>query len=64
MAIKGNVYDVTRYIPLHPAPPKTITDWCGREVTEAFNTKGYGRPHSPAAHAMLSDYIVGSLAGK
>jgi hypothetical protein len=44
--------------------PKIITDWCGREATEDFNTKGYGHPHSLAAHAMLSDYIVGSLAGK
>jgi cytochrome b involved in lipid metabolism len=61
MAIAANVYNFTEYIPMHPAPPKILTDWCGKEATEAFNTKGYGRPHSPAAHAMLPQYLVGKL---
>jgi cytochrome b involved in lipid metabolism len=64
MAIEGNVYNLSKYIPMHPAAPKVLTDWCGKEATEAFNTKGYGRPHSPAARAMLPDYIVGRLASK
>ena len=64
MAIEGNVYDVTQYIPLHPAAPKVLTDWRGKEATEAFNTKGYGWPHSPAAHAMLPQYLVGKINGK
>jgi cytochrome b involved in lipid metabolism len=62
MAIEGNVYDVTRYIPMHPAAPKVITEWCGKEATEAFNTKGYGRPHSAAAHAMLPQHLVGKFS--
>jgi cytochrome b involved in lipid metabolism len=62
MAIDGSVYDFTRYVPMHPAPPQVLTDWCGKEATEAFNTKGYGRPHSPAAHKMLPQYLVGRLA--
>jgi cytochrome b involved in lipid metabolism len=64
MAIEGNVYDFTSYIPLHPTPPQIMTDWCGKEATEPFNTKGYGRPHSPAAVAMLPKYLVGKLSGK
>jgi cytochrome b involved in lipid metabolism len=64
MAIEGGVYDFSKYIPMHPAPPKVLTDWCGKEATEAFNTKGYGRPHSPAAHAMLPQYLVGQLERK
>lgn len=64
MAIEGKVYDFTNYIPKHPTPPGVVTQWCGKEATKAFNTKGYGRPHSPAAEAMLPGYLVGSLSGK
>ena len=62
MAIEDNVYNITSYVPTHPAPPKMLTDWCGKEATEAFNTKGYGRPHSPAAQSMLEKYFVGKLS--
>jgi cytochrome b involved in lipid metabolism len=61
MAIDGVVYDFSAYIPEHPAPPVIMTQWCGREATEAYHTKGYGRPHSPAADALLPPYRVGVL---
>jgi cytochrome b involved in lipid metabolism len=61
-AIDGIVYDFTAYIPLHPTPPVVMTQWCGKEASEAYHTKGYGRPHSPAADAMLPPYRVGRLA--
>jgi len=61
MAIDGVVYDFTDYIPQHPAPPVVMTQWCGREATEAYHTKGYGRPHSPMADALLPPYRVGVL---
>ncbi|MDQ2068824.1 cytochrome b5 domain-containing protein [Natronospira bacteriovora] len=60
-AIHGKVYDVTDYIPDHPTPPSIMYEWCGRESTEAYDTKGYGRPHSKAADAMLKDMLVGRL---
>jgi cytochrome b involved in lipid metabolism len=63
MAIEGKVYKLTSYIPKHPTPANVITQWCGKEATKAFNTKGYGRPHSPAAEAMLLSYLVGTLSG-
>jgi cytochrome b involved in lipid metabolism len=63
MAIEDGVYDLTTYIPAHPAPPEVMTDWCGKEATEAFNTKGYGGPHSPAARAMLPGFLVGRPSG-
>lgn len=62
MAIEGKVYDFTGYVSKHPTPPHVITEWCGKEATEAFNTKGYGRPHSRTASAMLAQYLVGDLA--
>jgi cytochrome b involved in lipid metabolism len=64
MAIDGGVYNFTGYIPAHPTAPAVLADWCGREATEAFNTKGYGSPHSPAARAMLPGFLVGKLSGK
>jgi cytochrome b involved in lipid metabolism len=64
MAIEGGVYNFTQYISLHPAAPAVLTKWCGREATEAFNTKGYGSPHSAAARALLPKYFVGKLREK
>jgi cytochrome b involved in lipid metabolism len=61
MAVDGVVYDFTDYIPQHPTPPVVITQWCGREASEAYHTKGYGRPHSPAADALLPQYRVGTF---
>ena len=62
LAIEGGVYDFTGYIPLHPAAPRVLIEWCGKDATEAFRTKGYGRPHSPAAQAMLPRYRIGTAA--
>ena len=61
MAIDGVVYDFTEYLPQHPAPPVVMNSWCGKESSEAYHTKGYGRPHSPAADALLPGYRVGTL---
>ena len=60
-AIHGKVYDVTDYIPDHPTSPDVMLEWCGRESTEAWDTKGYGRPHSERAEQMLEEYLVGRL---
>lgn len=56
IAVRGEVYDITAYVPLHPSRPQVITAWCGKDATEAFETKGYGRPHSSAAWALLERY--------
>ena len=61
-AIHGKVYDVTDFLDAHPTPVSVMLEWCGRESTEAWDTKGYGRPHSEAAEEMLEDYLVGRLA--
>lgn len=62
MAIRGNVYDFTEYIPDHPTSPDVITDWCGKEATEAYETKGYGAPHSNYADELMEPYLVGVFA--
>jgi cytochrome b involved in lipid metabolism len=61
MAIEGQVYDLTEYIPLHPTPAAVLVPWCGGEATEGMRTKGYGRDHSPAAWGMLDEYLIGVL---
>lgn len=62
MAIEGRVYDFSDYIPQHPAPPRIMQAWCGREATEGMRSKGIGRAHSPAAWAMIQRYLIGELA--
>ncbi|ANB01100.1 MAG: cytochrome b5 domain-containing protein [Chromatiaceae bacterium] len=63
-AIHGKVYDITDYLPRHPGPPAMVLHWCGRESTKAWETKGYGAPHSAAAEILLEDYLIGILEGK
>jgi cytochrome b involved in lipid metabolism len=60
LAIRGKVYDVTRYIDEHPAPRATILRTCGTDATDAFATKGgLGRPHSTQAETLLRAMVVG-----
>lgn len=61
MAIGGQVYDFTAYLPQHPADPSIFLLWCGKEATEAYRTKTKGRPHSPYADQLLSKYRIGTL---
>ncbi|KKO46788.1 hypothetical protein WG68_02215 [Arsukibacterium ikkense] len=61
MAIAGQVYDFSQFIPKHPAPAATMVAWCGKEATQGMKTKGYGNDHSPAAWAMAEAYRIGVL---
>jgi cytochrome b involved in lipid metabolism len=63
MAIEGGVYDLTQYVPRHPAPRHVLTKWCGREATEGMRNKVTGRDHSERAWRQLERYRIGSLAG-
>jgi cytochrome b involved in lipid metabolism len=61
MAIRGGVYDLSAYLPDHPSRPQIIEVWCGREATDAYNTKTRGRPHSPEADDLLAGYRIGTF---
>lgn len=63
MAIRGNVYDITTYLPDHPSRPSIIEPWCGKEASEAYDTKTKGRKHSPEADALLPKYRIGRFVG-
>ena len=61
MAIDGQVYDFTTYLPRHPSAPSVMLKHCGTDATQAFADKGVGRPHSAYAKGLLKDYLKGPL---
>lgn len=61
MAIEGAVYDLTDYVPRHPAPPAILVEWCGREASQGMRTKGKDRGHSDRAWRLLKRYRIGEL---
>ena len=62
MAIDGVVYDLSAYLPEHPADPALLPPWCGRDASEAYRTKLRGRSHSRGADRLLATYRIGALA--
>ncbi len=62
MAIHGQVYDFTDYLPRHPTPAHVLPPYCGTDASVGWDTKGVGRPHSPRARDLLPDYRIGVLA--
>lgn len=61
MAIRGQVYDLTEYVPEHPAARSVLKPWCGIDATEGMETKGRARPHSEYAWGLLERYRIGSI---
>ncbi len=62
IVVDGIVYDVTTYLSKHPAEPEVLLAWCGKEATQAWETKaGTGDSHSSRADALLAAYAIGSL---
>lgn len=59
MAIRGSVYNLAAYLPDHPSRPQIVEPWCGKDATEAYNTKTKGRPHSKEADELLLKYRIG-----
>lgn len=62
LLINGKVYNVTSYLGAHPGGVATIAAYCGKEATQAFDTKGgIGQAHSGSANALLANYYIGDL---
>src|SRR5437868_319527 len=56
MAIEGNVFDVTSFIPDHPGEDAILLG-CGKDATEMFNTRpNDGSTHSNKARQMLQRF--------
>lgn len=60
MAIRGSIYDLSSYLPEHPSRPSIVLPWCGKEATEAYETKMKGRQHSNSANELLEKYRLGT----
>lgn len=62
MILNGKVYDVTTYLPLHPGGASRIIHYCGKDGTQAFDTKGGEGQHSNRANNDLSSLYKGDLS--
>jgi hypothetical protein len=55
---EDSVYDLTEYIVLHDKY-LDIRDWCGKDMTEDFMTKGgIGEDHKVSSYYLLEEYKV------
>ncbi|KKR28269.1 MAG: hypothetical protein UT61_C0053G0005 [Candidatus Woesebacteria bacterium GW2011_GWA1_39_8] len=62
LIISGSVYNVTSFISQHPGGVTQITNWCGKDGTSAFQTKGgKGSNHSSYAYSLLNPYLIGTV---
>lgn len=59
-AYRGKVYDVTSYIPNHPAGDKILAG-CGKDITAMYEGIKDGKGHSDFAKSLMGDYFKGDL---
>lgn len=60
--VSDKVYSVASYISLHPGGKNAIANFCGKDATKAFVTKGGKGKHSTFAHSTLGNFLVGNLS--
>jgi cytochrome b involved in lipid metabolism len=58
IVIEKNVYNVTAFLAEHPAGPRPIARFCGKDATAAFGNVG----HSDTANRLRASYLIGTLA--
>ena len=61
IVINTKVLAVSKYLNLHPGGGDSITPYCGKDATSAFNSIKGGRGHSNKATSMFADFLVGVL---
>lgn len=61
LLINNKVYNATSYIYSHPGGSEMIISYCGKEATQAYDTKNIGRPHSASADSILANYYIGDF---
>ncbi len=63
--VNSKIYDISGYASAHPGGVRNIASSCGKESTQAYDTKGgRGSPHSASANQMLAQYYIGDLNQK
>lgn len=58
IVINNNVYDITKYLRLHPGGEEILMNVNGQDVTTEFNDIG----HSSSAKKMLEKFKIGSIS--
>ena len=61
LLINNKVYAVSAYLRAHPGGVGTISPFCGKEASAAFNTKNQGQLHSNSADQLLAKYLLGNM---
>lgn len=61
MIASGRVYNLTTYITQHPGGRQAILDYCGRDGTTAFDSRGGSGSHSNNARNLLNGFYIGDL---
>ncbi|KAF3766494.1 hypothetical protein M406DRAFT_37509 [Cryphonectria parasitica EP155] len=59
MTIRGEVYDLTKYLDDHPGGVDILLDVAGKDGTQAFDDAG----HSEDAEEIMATYHIGKLKG-
>lgn len=59
--VSDKVYSVASYISMHPGGKSAISNFCGKDATKAFVTKGGKGKHSPFAQSTLGNFLVGDV---
>lgn len=58
---QGNVYDITKFIPLHPGGA-ILNNYLGRDVEKVWTDGGFSKHlASNSAYSILSSYKIGRL---
>ncbi|EDX10647.1 cytochrome b5 [Drosophila simulans] len=57
LIIKGNVYDVTKFLGEHPGGGEALLEYGGKDATKAFKQAG----HSSDAEKDLKNYKIGEI---
>ncbi len=62
IVINERVYDISAYIPKHPAPETVLTKYCGKNADLGWKTKDKSRAHSRSAEKLLNRYEIGTFS--
>lgn len=58
--ISAKVYDVGKFLDLHPGGADVIVPFCGKDATAAFANQGGRGKHSSQALQELQNYLIGT----
>ena len=61
IVVNSKVLAVSKYLEVHPGGEVTITDFCGMDATQAYDSIEGGNGHSQKATLLFSDFLIGLI---